>query len=418
MNITILTYGSRGDVQPFVALAQGLQKGGHNVTLAAPNRFSLLASQSGIKFAPLAGDPAEISLRLNEAGTNVYRIAKSMRSYVLGIAPQVVSQVIEASASADLLIHSFLFTTGGHSLARQLGIPDVSIQTFPMFAPTGNYPNVGFPSLGRVGNYFSHWFATQVFWYGGNTGFKSIEMLMPDTFPRKLSWPFRGNHPSPLLIACSPRVIPPDPRWPSNVHLSGYLFLDEPGFRPSAGLVDFLATGEAPICVSFGSMLNPKSEQIQAVVLEAILKRGERVVILTGWGEGQPTGLQEKVFQLESVPHSWLLPRCKAIIHHGGAGTTAAGLHAGIPNIILPHAADQPFWGRRVQTLGAGPAPVPLQKLTIGRLSIALDSLDNPAILSAAQKIGRLIRQENGVETAIRLVERERASFTLKNVKL
>jgi len=418
LKITLLTYGSRGDVQPFLALAIGLRKAGHEVVLAAPSRFSSLITPYHIQFVPLAGDPAEISKGFTDAGTNVYRMVKSMRDYVLGIAPQVVDQIIEASSGADLLVHSFLFTTGAHSLARGMGIPDVSVQLFPMFAPTGDYPNVAFPPLGRLGNYCSHWFSTQVFWFGGNASFKEIQHLLPGSFPRTLHWPFSGAHPSPLLIACSPSVIPESRDWPAFVHTSGYLFMDTEAYQPPDALMQFLENGQAPICVDFGSTVNREANRIQELVIETLSRRHERVILLAGWSGNAAQAFSENTLYLQSAPHDWLFPRCKAVIHHGGAGTTAAGLRAGIASIILPHSADQPFWGRRVRDLGVGAAPISIRQLSGERLTAALDEIENPDLISRARNLGRKIALEDGVGTAIRWIEQAKSSFSLKNQNL
>lgn len=406
MKITILAYGSRGDVQPFLALAIGLSKAGHSVLLAAPHRFSELAAAFQVSFFSLAGDPQEISIAINAAGNNLYGMVKSIRNYAVGIAPQVVSQIMEASAGADLLVHTFLFTSGAHGLARSLGIPDISIQTFPMFAPTMAYPNVGFPPLGGTGNYLSHWLATQVFRLGSAGGFRQIQSLLPATFPRELTWPFEGPHPSPLLIACSPQVIPLDRNWRANVHVCGYFFLDEEGYQPPADLAQFISARPAPVCVTFGSMVNRAAEKMRLQVLEALDRHGERVILLTGWGIPAISSTRN-VFYQDSVPHSWLFPRCKAIIHHGGAGTTAAALRAGQPAIIVPHTADQPFWARRVRELGAGAVPLPIQQLSVDRILLALDEVSRPEIIAGAQRLANVIASEDGVGMAVRLIERQ-----------
>ena len=162
MNITILTYGSRGDVQPFLALAIGLQKAGHTVKLAAPHRFVGFVAKHRVPFVPLAGDPEVISERLNNAGQNPLRMVHAMGEYIFSIADQVARQAFVACDNADLIIHSFLFTTGGHSMARKLGILDISVQTFPIFAHTHAFPPVSMPGLppGFL-SYFGHWLHTQ-----------------------------------------------------------------------------------------------------------------------------------------------------------------------------------------------------------------------------------------------------------------
>ncbi len=411
MKITILTYGSRGDVQPFIALAVGLQKAGHAVRLAAPHRFEDFASTYGIPFVPLAGDPEIISQRLNDAGANPISMVRAMSDYIFSIADQVARQAFAACDEADLIVHSFLFTTGGHSLARKLGIPDISIQTFPIFAPTRAFPPVSMPDLppGPL-SYFFHWLTTQIFWHGGNAGFRRLKKANPDTFNLDLYWPFSPDGDrlrTPLLLASSPMVIPRPDDWTApHIHIPGYFFLNtRDTYQPSAALAGFLAGGEPPICVTFGSMIHRDSERIYRAVLDAIDQTGNRAVILTGWDGLRENHLPENIFVAESVPHDWLFLRCKAVIHHGGAGTTAAGLRAGIPNIVVSFAADQPFWGKRLYAIGAGPRPIRVRKLTANRLSAALVEANGEAVRNGAQAAGRTIRMETGVGQTVTFIE-------------
>jgi len=410
MKITVLTYGSRGDVQPFVALALGLQKNGHQVKLAAPHRFADFVGGYNVPFAPLAGDPEEISKAFNDAGHNALKVASAIRDYVNSIALDVSRDVFAACDDADLIIHSFLFTTGGHSLAYMRGVPDVSIQTFPVFAPTRAYPPVALSSLptGAL-SYFGHWLNTQVFWYGGNSGYNQKRKQHPDFFSFDLFWPFDEKPPrraTPLLFAVSPTVLPPAREWTNRVHVTGYFFLDSPAdYQPPAELTRFLEAEPAPVCVTFGSMIHREAYRIAESVLGSIRSTGNRAIILTGWDGWKGNVSTDNVLFLESAPHDWLLPRCKAVIHHGGAGTTAAGLRAGIPNIVIPFAGDQMFWGRRVHAIGAGPRPIPVRTLTAARLSSALAEAEDEALRGRSRLLGRAIRAEDGVGEAIRVVE-------------
>lgn len=230
MKITILTYGSRGDVQPFLALALGLQNVGHIVKLAAPHRFAEFVEEHGVPFVPLAGDPEIISQRLNDAGVNPIRMIRAMSDYLFEIAEQVARKAFTACDDADLIIHSFAFTTGAHSLARKLNIPDVSVRTFPAFAPTRELPPVAIPNLSPgLLRYFFQWLFTQVFWRGGNLGFRRLRKADPDFFDLDLYWPFTPDDSrlmTPLLLACSPTAIPRPDNWSSpHIHIPGYLFL-------------------------------------------------------------------------------------------------------------------------------------------------------------------------------------------------
>lgn len=410
MRMTILAYGSRGDVQPFLALAIGLQKAGHHVRLAAPHRFEDFVNAYGVPFVPLAGDPEVISERLNDAGSNPVAMVRAMSDYVFTIADQVARQAFAACDDADLIVHSFLFTTGGHSLACKLGIPDVSVQTFPIFAPTRAFPPVSMPSLppGSLSTFF-HWLTTQVFWHGGNVGFRRLRKAHPETFDLELRWPFNrdGNRlGTPLVFAYSPTVVPRPDDWTApHIHIPGYFFLESPdSYQPLVALSDFLSAGEPPVCVSFGSMIHHEVERIYRVVFDALGKTGNRAVVLSGWSN--PSGQQSAdILVMDEIPHDWLLPRCKAIIHHGGAGTTAAGLHSGIPNIVVSFAADQPFWGARVHTIGAGPQPIRVKNLTAKKLVAALVEAEDDAIRNGAQAASRKIREENGVGAAVKLIE-------------
>ncbi|HBD09574.1 MAG TPA: hypothetical protein DCZ69_15080, partial [Syntrophobacteraceae bacterium] len=390
MNITILTYGSRGDVQPFIAMSKGLQKNGHQVKLAAPHRFADFVAGYGVPFAPLAGDPEEISRRFTDAGHNAVKMVHAIRDYVIAIALDVTRDAFAACDDADLIIHSFLFTTGGHSLAYMRGIPDVSIQTFPVFAPTRAYPPVVLSSLpaGPL-SYFGHWLNTQVFWYGGNSGYQRKRKQHPDVFSVDLYWPFEEKPPrpiTPLLFAVSPTVLPSAPDSSAHVDVVGYFFLDSPSnYQPPAELVSFLEAGPAPVCVTFGSMLHRASDSIEDSVLAAIKATGQRAIILTGWDGGKGRESSDEGLCLASAPHDWLLPCCNAVIHHGGAGTTAAGLRAGIPNIVVPFGGDQAFWGKLVHAIGAGPPPTHVRSLTTARLAGALAEVDDPDLQERAR---------------------------------
>jgi hypothetical protein len=370
----------------------------------------------GIPFIPLAGDPAEISARINDAGQTPFRMVRAMQKAVFGIAAQVAKQAWEACQGSDLLVHAFLFTTGAHAFARKLGIPDISAQTFPVFASTRAFPNVAFPAVppGWM-SFFTHWLATQIFWYGGNSGYGSVRRSLPGVFPSKLTWPFHQTPErirTPLLFAWSPTVIPVPAEWGDDIHVTGYWSLDgESEFQPPAMLADFLSAGEPPVCVSFGSMVNRNAERTYQAVFEALEARHERAVILSGWGGLQSAKHPGELLVLEAAPHDWLFPRCRVAIHHGGAGTTGAGLRAGIPNIVIPFAADQPFWGQRVARLGAGPAPIPVNHLTAGSLIRALAEAESPLMQERAQAVGRMLLAEDGVGTAVELIEQHAIRF-------
>ena len=200
-------------------------------------------------------------------------------------------------------------------------------------------------------------------------------------------------------------MIPPSSDWTPNVHITGYFFFESiPPYEPPAVLRDFLDAGEPPVCVSFGSMVNRDAKRIDEIVRKSLKQTNHRGIILSGWG-GVDHGATDNLLYLDSVPHDWLLPRCSMIIHHGGAGTTSAGLRAGIPNLVVPFTADQPFWGRRVHAIGVGPHPILVGNLSVAKLVRAITEAEGDDIRKRAQTLGRVIRGEDGVSRAVDLLE-------------
>jgi sterol 3beta-glucosyltransferase len=409
MKITILTYGSRGDVQPFLPLSLRLMEEGHSVKLAAPSRFQSLVEEQGIDFVPLAGNPEDLSRRLNNAGHNFVKLLRELTSHAIEIGADIWRQTEEACEDADLIIHTFTHAVGAHTLAREKNVSDIHIQTFPMFTPTGDYPNITMPhrmlpSLNR----FTHKFSGQITWWTSRIGFERARRRA-GLAKRKLYWPFDRDSlraPTPILCAWSPSVLPASNDWLPRVHVTGYYFFpSHDSYRPPAKLISFLERGEAPVCISFGSMVNRDKEKIDRIVHEALQQTANRGIILSGWGGVQQPSSEELLY-LAAAPHDWLLPRCKTVIHHGGAGTTAAGLRAGIPNIVVPFLGDQPFWGERVHAIGAGPKPILVKNLSVEKLVRAIVEAGSESVRERAQAIGQQLRTEDGTGEAVKWIEK------------
>jgi UDP:flavonoid glycosyltransferase YjiC (YdhE family) len=207
----------------------------------------------------------------------------------------------------------------------------------------------------------------------------------------------------------SEHVVPHPPDWPERVHTTGYWFLDEGrDWLPPEPLERFLEAGEPPVYIGFGSMTGHDPERVTRLLLDAVRLSGRRAVLQSGWaslGSGAP--LPDAVFLLDAAPHARLFPRMAAVVHHGGAGTTGEGLRAGVPTLIVPHMADQPFWGSRVAALGVGPAPIPRNRLTPERLANAIrQAATDPGMRERAVALGQRIRAQDGVGTAVALIER------------
>jgi len=218
----------------------------------------------------------------------------------------------------------------------------------------------------------------------------------------------RMNHQHlPVMCAYSKHVLPPPTGWPEWHHIAGYWFLDEsPDWEPPAEVARFLADGPPPVFVGFGSMEDQQPERMTATVVKALEASGQRGIIQSGWMGLGSMHLPESILQVDSLPHSWLFPKMAAVVHHGGSGTTAAGLRAGVPSIITPVLGDQLFWAQRIEQLGVGFSPATFHKLTAEPLAAAIDrAVHDSGVRECAAAMGTRIRDENGVAHTVRLIE-------------
>lgn len=408
--ITILTYGSRGDVEPFVALGIGLREAGHTIRLAGPAGFAPLVQSHGLEFEAIEGDPDELAQAFaDRAGLSWPRMIVRMIQHLLPLATTALQAMERATHGADLIIHSFLMTDAGHTLARLQGVPDLSAQFFPVFLPTSAFSAVALPDLPLGGIYRrgTHALNTAIFRHGGRLLYRRLRAIAPD-LPDLAPWPFRhrGHGCTPMLFAYSPQILPRPGDWPSFAHVTGYWQLPpRADWRPPDSLIRFLESGSPPIYFGPGSMRTEKLQALTAMVVAAARTCGQRVYLGASPQtlEGESCG--SDVFAMEGVPHAWLFPRMRYILHHGGAGTTGAAAMAGIPASAIPFSADQAFWARCIHRLGTGPAAPPAKRLTQRRLEAILqDALSNPAYRDRAEALGESIRQENGIACALRVI--------------
>jgi sterol 3beta-glucosyltransferase len=413
MRITMLAVGSRGDVQPYVALGRGLQCAGHAVKLGSHLEFEPFIRDRGLDFAPVEGNPRE--LLESEAGQawlasgrNPVAFVRHMHRLVEPIFDRSFADSIAACADAEAIVFSPVSFAGYH-IAEQRGLPGFGAFMQP-FSRTGTAPTMFAPPWLDLGplNRLSHHVAEQLMWQP-LAGMANRWRRQALGLPGQLLGPFNRLHRQvPMLYGYSPSVLPRPRDWPPQHHVTGYWFLDRPDdWRPPAALVDFLADGPPPIYVGFGSMAPADAERLTALALDALARADQRAVLLAGWAGLGRAAASDRVLVVDAVPHDWLFPRMAAVVHHGGAGTTAAGLRAGVPAVVVPFFADQPFWGERVWRLGVGARPIQRKALTTARLTAAIRHVvaDRPTRDRAAA-LGERIRAEDGVGTAVALFER------------
>jgi sterol 3beta-glucosyltransferase len=415
MKITILTVGSRGDIQPFVALGLGLQQAGHHVTVCTSQNFQAFVEGYGLPYAYMNADL--IGLTETPEGKAVME-GKSQLSMLKQVKPLLRKMLDDEwtavqQTTPDLLIYHPK-TLGAYHLAEKLGIPAVMSLALPLYSPTREFPIllVGSKNLGGWLNKQSYnMLAGVTLPYAGmiNEWRKEALGLPPRSrFANELVQP--NGRPTPTLYAYSPHVVPNPSDWPNNTCATGYWFLDaQKEWQPPNDLATFLEAGAPPVYIGFGSMAGKNPERLGQVAIKALQKSGQRGLLASGWGGLKASHLPDNIFMLESAPHDWLFPRVAAVVHHGGSGTTGAGLRAGKPTLICPFIADQPFWGHRVHQLGVGPSPIPQKKLTVENLAAAIETAVTDKTMQAkAAQLGEIIREENGVATAASFMEQFR----------
>jgi sterol 3beta-glucosyltransferase len=413
MLITILTTGTRGDTQPYIALGIELKKAGHNVRIAAFENYKTFVKSFGLEFYPIKGDVSMItssdSVRDARNADNPLKFFLSfnkLKSFVFDIQKDFFNACIGSDA---IVYHPGAAI--GYFIAKHFNIPSILATPFPM-TPTRDYPSLIFYDtvrLGRGFNFVTHKIFEKVMWFASSSAVKQFWKKEFGKAPENFTCPF-GKQTTrflPTAISCSKYVFPRPDDWPEYVYNTGYWFLDdEVTWRPSGDLLNFIGRGTPPVYVGFGSMGDTAlAVQTTELVLDALKRSGQRGILATGWnGMSKIDNIPEEIFILESAPHSWLFPRMAAVVHHGGAGTTAAGLRAGIPSIIIPSSNDQFAWGRRVYELGVGSKPIRRKNLTAEKLSDAIKFVLVKEIKDAAKDLGRKIQSENGAETAVNII--------------
>jgi sterol 3beta-glucosyltransferase len=417
MRITIIATGSRGDVQPYIALGKGLHNAGHLVRFVTHENFGTLVRSYKLEFWPVEGNVQDIAqneeMQAQIEKGNFLTLMKQMAKEAQRGALNLAKSGLAACQETDIVLGGLGGVDIGLAVAEKLNLPILQAYYVP-FTPTKAFPGVLTPKLpsifGNSLNRLSHSLARQIIWQG----FRSADKAARQEVLNLPAAPFWGPYHSeqtqglPILYGYSSSVIPVPADWDESNHVTGYWFLDAADdWTPPTALVEFLDASPAPVYIGFGSMSNRKPEETADLVIQALKQTNQRAVLLSGWGGLQKGDLPESVFMIDNVPHSWLFPRMAAVVHHGGAGTTAAGLRAGVPSVIVPFFGDQPFWGQRIAALGVGPQPIPRKKLTVERLSQAIQTaVTDNQMRQRAANLGIKIQAEDGVARAVEIIQR------------
>lgn len=409
MRIVIVATGSWGDVRPNGVLGQALQQAGYRVVLVAAESFRQWVEKRGLTFTGLSFN---IQAMLDEQSNNrnLFQTMRWMRQ-MTNTMVQMGREIADVIQDGDAVLVSEGMTALVSGIVEKKNASLIHINLQP-WVPTSEFsgmlppPPTWIPIQRAAYNRWAGSFVRRSQWWAmGKYGnqIRTNYLSLP-----KQTWAKHSTllNSAPSLLLVSPHVIPPPADWPLQHHVTGYIFDNESGWQPPQDLQDFLAGGDRPVYIGFGSMHERDPEATTRIILDAVKQAGKRAVLLSGWAGIGAGGLPEDVFLLKYAPHDWLFPHMAAAVHHGGAGTTAAGLRAGVPSVIVPMMSDQPFWGRRVHELGAGTQPIPRSKLTADNLAAAItQAATNRAMREKASELGAKIRAEDGSGEAVNAIQ-------------
>mgnify|MGYP001228339113 CR=1 FL=1 len=411
VRVLIHAFGTEGDVRPFVALATGLTGAGHQSAICTPTGFTDLLTAHKVEHLPMDNAGLELIQTVMPSmrgAADSYQLARRMQA---AMRQMMLDEWAAARSWRPDVIVYHPKCLGALHIAERLDLPAFISLPLPFFTPTAAFPIpfIGRWPLGGAANKASYAFnhATMLMYGSMINTFRTDTLGLRRTPRTDALLSRRDGTPVPALYPFSTHLVPRPADYPDHAHITGPWTLDtDPAWTPPADLARFLDAGDAPVYVGFGSMgFGKNAAQRTARIVHALTNHRRRVLLATGWGGLTRYTDAEQVHTIRSVPHDWLFPRTAAVIHHGGSGTTHAGLGAGRPTLICPFIGDQSFWGHRVHDLGAGPGPIPSWKITDARLHPAIDRLLNDCDLRArAQQLGDQLSRENGIYSAVQAI--------------
>jgi UDP:flavonoid glycosyltransferase YjiC (YdhE family) len=388
-----------------------LQKAGYDVQVIASPGYEQWVRDRGLGFYPLTTDVNTFA-RENADLMDMGFISqlKTLRTRIAPIFTQIGLEVMEATRSSDVLMTVEFGASLLLDVIKANKLKPIFVNPAPL-NPTRESNNVlpskpaWFPFEGWY-NRLGYTVLRQSGWRGLAGGRDPLAKQLG--LPKSSYRDFRALVGSaPALTTVSRHVFQRPTDWGGHWQVTGFLFDDEPQWSPPQSLLDFVAGGEAPVYIGFGSMPDSKPQATTRILIEAVQKAGKRAVILTGWAGFGIDDVPDNILILKYAPHRWLFPQMSAVVHHGGSGTTASGLRAGVPTVVVPHQGDQGFWGRRTKELGVGTAPIPRKKLTADNLAEAIaEATTNRNLQASAQALGEKIRAEDGLAEAVKWMER------------
>lgn len=421
MKALLITHGSRGDVEPFVALAKALSEAGHDVTLAAPSASVAIGEPYCSRVVRLHDGPnvladdvevvrgLETKFRGLRGKGDFVRTTRKTRGLVRTYLDEVaeMTRMMKADGqTCDVVVHHV--TVPGQDVAEYLGAPSVVVCPQTYWVPTRAFADPSLPfRIPRLLNRTSYVTSPLVLWAfaGGHGGWRKAELGVA----RRRGGKFRQADGSrtTVLHPFTPHLLPAETDYPPWVHTTGFWSLEtENGWQPPESLAAFIREGPPPICVTFGSSVGSDPRRLGKQVGEAVRSAGVRAVVVGGWSGLRTADLDEGMMLTNNIPYGWLFSQVSVVVHHGGLGTTGMAIAAGKPQVVCPSIPDQWFNARRMHSLGIAPSPVPQRRLTADGLAKAIQAaLSNPAAAVSARQLASQIGAEPGVTAAVRVIE-------------
>ncbi|KAK7382638.1 hypothetical protein VNO80_01591 [Phaseolus coccineus] len=412
LNIVMLIVGTRGDVQPFIAIGKRLQDYGHRVRLATHSNFKEFVLTAGLEFYPLGGDPKVLAGYMVKnkgflpSGPSEIPIQRNqMKEIINSLLPACKEDDIDSGVpfKADAIIANP--PAYGHThVAEALKIPIHIFFTMP-WTPTTEFPHPLSRVKQQAGYRLSYQIVDSLIWLGIRDMINDLRKkklkLRPVTY---LSGSQGSETEIPHAYIWSPHLVPKPKDWGPKIDVVGFCFLDlASNYEPPESLVKWLGDGDNPIYIGFGSLPVQEPKKMTQVIVDALETTGQRGIINKGWGGlGNLAEPKDSIYLLDNCPHDWLFLHCKAVVHHGGAGTTAAGLKAACPTTIVPFFGDQPFWGDRVHARGVGPPPIPVDEFSLPKLVGAIEFMLDPKVKKRAIDLAKAMENEDGVAGAVK----------------
>jgi sterol 3beta-glucosyltransferase len=424
MKVLIYAYGTRGDVQPSVALGAALTRAGHEAVLAAPERFAGFTAEHGLGFAPrdeqwlrlMTEDPEVRELYHGEPGKRTEAQKAVFARYKresLALVPTMLADTwrVAVESRPDVIVHQDTWFSQAHHAAEALGVPSVLAVQYAQSVPSWEYPSMLVPAGKKLPGWLNRLSYVPMSLFTDQK--QTLDAWRADTLalPRRKGRFDRLRQPSgartTVLQGFSRHVVAPAPSWPDTVHTTGFWFLPaDAAWTPPRGLTDFLAAGEPPVFVGFGSIVGADPVALGRLVLDAIRAAGVRAVVGTGWGGLSIAEPGDDVFVIDQAPYDWLFPRVRAAVHAGGTGTIHYALAAGLPQATAVFHGEQKMWADNLHRLGAGTEPRWLHKVGVEELTAALRrAVTDEPLTATARRIAAGMRAEDGVAAAVKVLE-------------